>query len=71
MKEQFSVPIIGEGMKHETEINYLKNKIAKLELDFAAFASLLIEAGVVSVVEENGQPVFKVQRVKLDDQPEV
>ena len=59
-------------MKHETEINHLKNKINKLEMDFAAFASLLFEAGIVEAVEENGIPVFKVKKVKLDDeQPEV
>lgn len=53
-------------MKHETEINYLKNKIKKLEMDFAGFASLLIQAGLVEVVEEDGQQVFKVNKVKLD-----
>lgn len=49
-----------------TEMNYVKKKIAKLETDFAAFASLLIQAGVVEVVEENGEQVFKVNKVKLD-----
>ena len=49
-----------------TEINYVKKKIVKLENDFAAFASLLIQAGVVEVVEENGEQVFKVNKVKLD-----
>ena len=49
-----------------TEITYLKKKIAKLETDFAAFASLLIQAGVVEVVEEKGEQVFKVNKVKLD-----
>ena len=59
-------------MKHETEINYVKNKIQKLELDFAGFASLLIQAGIVEVAEQDGQQVFKVNKVKLDDeQPEV
>ena len=72
MKEQFQIPIIGEGMKHETEINYVKNKIQKLELDFAGFAGLLIQAGIVEVAEQDGQQVFKVNKVKLDDeQPEV
>ena len=49
-----------------TEIAYLKKKIAKLETDFAAFASLLIQAGIVQVVEEKGEQVFKVNKVKLD-----
>jgi hypothetical protein len=49
-----------------TEINYVKNKVAKLETDFAAFASLLIQAGIVEVVEEDGEQVFKVNKVKLD-----
>ena len=49
-----------------TEITYLKKKIAKLETDFASFASLLIQAGLIEVVEENGQQVFKVNKVKLD-----
>ena len=49
-------------------MKYVKNKIEKLEeeTDFAAFASLLIQAGVVEVVEENGEQVFKVNKVKLD-----
>lgn len=50
-------------MKHETEINYLKNRIKKLETDFAAFASLLIQAGIIEVDGD----VFKVHKVKLDD----
>jgi hypothetical protein len=49
-----------------TEINYVKNKVAKLETDFAAFASLLIQAGIVEVMEEDGEQVFKVNKVKLD-----
>ena len=49
-----------------TEIAYVKNKVAKLENDFAAFASLLIQAGVVQVVEEKGEQVFKINKVKLD-----
>jgi hypothetical protein len=49
-----------------TEITYLKKRIAQLETDFAAFASLLIQAGIVEVVEEKGEQVFKVNKVKLD-----
>ena len=47
-------------------MNYVKKKIAKLEDDFGAFASLLIQAGIVEVVEEDGNQVFKVNKVKLD-----
>jgi hypothetical protein len=53
-------------VKHETELNYLKNRIKKLETDFAAFASLLIQSGVVEVTEEDGQQVFKVNKVSLE-----
>ena len=49
-----------------TEIQYVKKKITKLETDFAAFASLLIEAGIVEVVEENGERIFRVKKVKTD-----
>ena len=49
-----------------TEITYLKKKIAQLETDFASFASLLIQAGLIEVVEEDGQRIFKVNKVKLD-----
>tara|TARA_R110000822_G_scaffold203135_2_gene340087 strand:+ start:2792 stop:2953 length:162 start_codon:yes stop_codon:yes gene_type:complete len=49
-----------------TEIQYLKKRIAKLEVDFGAFASLLIQADIVRVEEEDGQQVFKVNKVKLD-----
>ena len=59
-------------MKHETEIKYVKNKITKLENDFAGFASLLIQSGIVEVVEnETGRLEYKVNRVKIDEQPEV
>ena len=54
-----------------TEIQYVKNKIKKLEEDFAGFASLLIESGIVEVEFENGELVYKVNKVKLDDKPEV
>lgn len=53
-----------------TEIQYLKKRINKLEIDFAAFASLLIQAGLVEVTEEDGQSVFKVHKVKTDVSPE-
>lgn len=49
-----------------TEVQYLKKRIAKLEMDFAGFASLLIQAKIVDVVDEDGQQVFKVNKVKLD-----
>jgi hypothetical protein len=49
-----------------TEITYLKKKIKQLETDFASFASLLIQAGLIEVVEEKGERVFKVNKVKLD-----
>ena len=50
----------------KTEMAYVKNRIAKLENDFMAFASLLIQAGIVRVDEEEGQQVFAVNKVKLD-----
>ena len=49
-----------------TEMQYVKNRIKKLEADFAAFASLLIQAGIVRVDVEDGQQVFAVNKVKLD-----
>ena len=58
-------------MKHETELNYVKNKIKKLEDDFAGFASLLIESGIVQVEEQDGQLRYKVNKVKLDEQSKV
>ena len=54
-----------------TEIAYVKNRIQKLEKDFAAFASLLIQAGIVEVKEEDGVQVYAVNKVKLDEQSEV
>ena len=50
-----------------TEINYVKNKIKKLEEDFAGFASLLIESGIVQVEEQAGELRYKVNKVKLDE----
>ena len=54
-----------------TELQYVKKRIAKLETDFGAFASLLIQAGIVEVKEEDGKQVFKVNKVVLNEQPEV
>jgi len=50
----------------KTEMAYVKNRIAKLEKDFTAFASLLIQAGIVRVDEQDGEQVFAVNKVKLD-----
>lgn len=50
-----------------TEINYVKNKIKKLEQDFAGFASLLIDAGIVEIQHDGEEFVYKVHKVKLDD----
>lgn len=50
-----------------TELNYVKNKIKKLEEDFAGFASLLIDAGIVEIQYEGQEFVYKVHKVKLDD----
>jgi len=52
-------------------MQYVKNRIQKLEKDFAAFASLLIQAGIVEVKEEDGVQVYAVNKVKLDEQREV
>jgi hypothetical protein len=53
-----------------TEMQYVKNRIAKLEKDFAAFASLLIQANIVSVVVEDGEKVFAVNKVLIEDDSE-
>lgn len=59
-------------MKHETEINYVKNKVKKLEADFAGFASLLIQSGIVEVEQdEGGELRYKVNKVKIDEQSQV
>lgn len=50
-----------------TEMAYVKNRIKKLEADFAAFASLLIQANIVRVEVEDGQQVFAINKVKLDE----
>ena len=54
-----------------TEISYVKNRIKKLEADFAGFAALLIESGIVEVEEQNGELRYKVNKVKLDGKSEV
>jgi predicted transcriptional regulator with HTH domain len=51
--------------KPNTEMAYVKNRIAKLEKDFAGFASLLIHAGIVEVKEVEGEKVYVVNEVKL------
>ena len=54
----------------DTEIQYVKKKIAKLENDFAAFSSILIQAGIIEVYEEDGQQTYKVNKVKVDERKE-
>lgn len=51
-----------------TEIAHLKKKIKQLESDFSSFATLLIQTGLIEVIDEDGEKVFKVNKVKLDDQ---
>jgi len=59
-------------MKHETEINYVKNKVKKLEADFAGFASLLIQSGIVEVEQdEGGELRYKVNKVMIDEQTQL
>ena len=53
-----------------TEIKYVKNKITKLESDFAAFSSILIQAGIVEVSEEDGEQTYKINKVKVDERKE-
>lgn len=50
----------------DTELQYVKKKIKQLENDFAGFASLLIESGIVEVEMEDGKLTYKVNKVKLD-----
>ena len=50
----------------DTELQYVKKRIKQLENDFAGFASLLIESGIVEVEMEDGKLTYKVNKVKLD-----
>lgn len=50
----------------DTELQYVKKRIKQLENDFAGFASLLIESGIVEVQMEDGKLNYKVNKVKLD-----
>lgn len=54
-----------------TELNYVKKKINQLENDIAAFARILIDAGIVEVEVEDGKFNYKVHKAKLDEQSEV
>jgi len=54
-----------------TELQYVKNRIKKLEEDFGGFASILIQAGIVEVKVEDDKQFFKVNKVKTDEQPEI
>ena len=50
----------------DTELQYVKKRIKQLENDFAGFASILIESGIVEVEMEDGKLTYKVNKVKLD-----
>lgn len=54
---------IGVRMKHQTEINYLKNRIQDLSNDMAALIKMMVDAGFVEV---DGKDIV-VHKVKLED----
>lgn len=64
VKPNFNVPIIGEGMKHETEIAYLKNRLNDMAADISIVIRALVEAGIIEFAEGD----IKVKKVKLDEQ---
>ena len=61
---KFEVPIIGEGMKHETEIKYLKNRINELAADIATLIQAMGSAGIIEFTATD----IKVHKVKLEDE---
>ena len=54
---------IGVRVKHQTEINYLKNRIQDLSNDMAALIKMMVDAGFVEV---DGKDII-VHKVKLDE----
>lgn len=54
-------------MKHETELRHLKNRIKELEGNIREVLVLLMQAGIVRIETENDMPVYKINKVKLDD----
>ena len=65
--KNFEVPIIGEGMKHETEINYLKNRLNDIAADIALIIRALGQAGIIEFTDKE----IKVNKVKLDEQSDI
>lgn len=50
-------------MKHETEINYLKNQVKELKRDMAQLLVVLMEIGVLKMkVDENGTLVYDTDK---------
>ena len=64
--KNFNVPIIGEGMKHETEIAYLKNRLNDMAADISIVIRALVDAGIIEFTEGD----IKVKKVKLEEEKE-
>jgi predicted transcriptional regulator with HTH domain len=47
-----------------TEITYVKNRIKEVQEEMKNVLLILIESGMVEIVEENGKKVYKVNKIK-------
>lgn len=47
-----------------TEITYVKNRIKEVQEEMKNVLLILIESGLVEIVEENGKKVYKVNKIK-------
>ena len=47
-----------------TEITYVKNRIKEVQEEMKNVLLILIESGIVEIVEENGKKVYKVNKIK-------
>lgn len=53
--------------KDSTEMRYVKNQIFEMRKEMRDLLVALMAAGIISITEENGQQVYKINKVKLDD----
>lgn len=52
--------------KDNSEMRYVKNQIMEMRKEMRDLLVALMAAGIISIADENGQQVYKINKVKLD-----
>lgn len=55
-------------MAKDSEMRYVKNQIFEMRKEMRDLLVALMAAGIISIGEENGQQVYKINKVQLKDE---